>query len=46
MQEVLDTIGSDSVVVWIRAALILLIGLPLVRLLSGALYRMVRAAIE
>ena len=44
MQEVIDIMGTGSVVVWIRAALILLIGLPLVRLLSGALYRMVRVA--
>jgi len=44
MEEFLDTLSTQDIGGWIRALLILLIGIPLVRVLSGALYRMIRAA--
>jgi small-conductance mechanosensitive channel len=44
MQDMLGVLDGIAIGAWIRAALILVVGVPLVRLLGGALYRLVRTA--
>jgi small-conductance mechanosensitive channel len=43
MQQLIDWLGSQDIGGWLRAALILVIGIPVTRLLSRALYRMLRS---
>ncbi len=44
MRELINSFGTLDIGSWVRALLILFIGIPLVRLLSGALYRMIVGA--
>jgi small-conductance mechanosensitive channel len=44
VQDLLNALNGIDISGWIRAALILLVGITLVRLLSSALHRMVRGA--